>query len=303
MSPRLTLLAIALALGGSALASLVLVMVGHNRRPSPLPGVAAPGVDGGLTPAVGAAARKVQQAIAASRAPGRDPVASASLAPTPPPSPTPPPEPAWVEGDALARAFMKDPILPRLEALGQEVVAAKQLSPNELLVALYEPERGALSNWDDETRLVLYRREAVGFERSAFVTKAGQSMPGRAVGLLLTDLDGDRLSEAFLVGRPQGRLNQVPSLGLRRQAQGQPFQLFWKHSDAGAALATTSSGRFLAYLHQEGGPDGPWILERYGLYGGVLSVADRQSIEPDDGRVRSADPPPAPPQPGLRWRR
>lgn len=302
MSPRMTLIAIGLALGGSALAALVLVMVGHRRAAS-LPGVSAPGVDGGLTHAVGAATRQVQRAIASTRAPQPDDAASAEAAASAPsPEPTPTPEPAWVSG-ALAREFLQDPILGRLEALGQEVLAAEQLSPNELLVAVYEPLRGALSNWDDETRLILYRRGPQGFERVAFVTKAGQSLPGRAAGLLLTDLDGDRLSEAFLVGLPRGAEGKVPSVGVRRQGQDQPFRVLWNRSDLGAALASTSSGRFLAYLHQDAGPNGPWTLERYGLYGGQLGVADRQEIRPDDGRIRSEDPPPAPPQPGLRWRR
>lgn len=301
MSPRLTLLAIALALGGSALASLLLVMLGHQRGQS-LPGLSAPGVDGGLHVAIAAATDRVRTRLR-SPAPGQEAAATEGQASGPPSlPPTPPPEPAWVRGP-LARAFAHDPIVGRLEALGQEVLFAEQVHPEELLVVVYEPPRGALSTWDDESRLTLYHRMGGQFEREAFLTKAGRSLPGRAAGLLLTDLDGDRLSEVFVVGRPQGQAGRVPSLGFRRAAPGQPYRQVWERSDTGACMTSTPSGRFLAYLHQADGPNGPWTLERFTLYGGLLSVADGQEIGPDDGHIRLGDPPPAPPQPGLRWGR
>jgi hypothetical protein len=105
----------------------------------------------------------------------------------------------------IGDAFLASDVCHRLQALNTEITQTVQLAPNQLLAAEYVPKQGALSEWDDETRLVLYRWDGgKGFERMQFVSKAGKSIKGKLAGLELYDFDHDGTMEIVAIGGPYG---------------------------------------------------------------------------------------------------
>jgi hypothetical protein len=137
----------------------------------------------------------------------------------------------------IGDAFMASDVCHRLQALNTEITQTVQVAPDQLLAAEYVPKQGALSEWDDETRLVLYRWDGQkGFERLQFVSKAGKSIKGKLFGLELVDLDHDGQPEIVAIGGPYGLTNKVMSQVFRRPAADKPFETIWQHKDFGAAF-------------------------------------------------------------------
>lgn len=137
----------------------------------------------------------------------------------------------------IGDAFMASDVCHRLQALNTEIVQTVPLGADQLLVAEYLPKVSALSEWDDETRLVLYHWDGgKGFERVQFVSKAGKSIKGRLAGLALFDLDHDGQPEVFAIGFPYGATSKVMSQVYRRPAADKPFENVWMRKDFGAAF-------------------------------------------------------------------
>ncbi|MDB5096353.1 MAG: hypothetical protein JWM80_774 [Cyanobacteria bacterium RYN_339] len=137
----------------------------------------------------------------------------------------------------IADAFLASDVCHRLQALNTEITQTLPLGGNELLAAEYVPKQGALSEWDDETRLVLYRWDGGrGFERVQFVSKAGKSIKGKLAGLELFDFDHDGVPEIVAIGGPYGPSARVASKVYRRTAAGGKFENVWLRKDFGAAF-------------------------------------------------------------------
>ena len=120
----------------------------------------------------------------------------------------------------------------RLGDLGHEICWVGSVGAKQWLVGLYVPFQGALSDWDDETRLVLYREASVGvYERVQFVSKAGDSLPGRASAVVLLDLDGDGEGEILALGQPMGRRRRVTFQIYRRDRPDTRFMKVYERCD------------------------------------------------------------------------
>lgn len=139
--------------------------------------------------------------------------------------------------DGGLASFLASPVAQRLAALGHQPVAAARVGPSQTLIAIYVPVQGALSDWDDETRLVLYRRtEGADFERVQFVSKAGLSVPGRIDSLLVRDLDHDGQPEVVAVGRALDSGLRTTSLIFRRPSADARYELVWRRRDREVAF-------------------------------------------------------------------
>lgn len=157
----------------------------------------------------------------------------------------PPPAPA---DTPVAKAFYASPLCQRLKALGLTIMAVRPLVGNEAVVAYYVPFQGALSDWDDETRLVLYRwNGGTDFEREQFITKAGDAIGGRLSGLEIRDLDGDGQPEILAAGTPGKKLGMVSTMIFRRSAANAPFERIWNRRELGAAIRATGDALFFSY--------------------------------------------------------
>ncbi|HEY9722633.1 MAG TPA: hypothetical protein V6D47_11495 [Oscillatoriaceae cyanobacterium] len=148
----------------------------------------------------------------------------------------------------VAKAFYASPLCQRLKALGLSIVAVTPLVGNEAVVAYYVPFQGAMSDWDDETRLVLYRwKGGTDFAREQFITKAGDSIHGHLSGLEIRDLDGDGQPEIIAAGMPGTKLGEVSTMIFRRDSATDAFQRIWDRHDLGAAVRANGAQLFYSY--------------------------------------------------------
>ncbi len=129
--------------------------------------------------------------------------------------------------------FGQSDVARRLGDLGHEICWMGSVGAKQWLVGLYVPFQGALSDWDDETRLVLYRETSVGvYERVQFVSKAGDSLPGRASAVALLDLDGDGEGEILAQGQPMGMRRRVTFQIYRRDRPDARFMKVYERCDS-----------------------------------------------------------------------
>lgn len=124
--------------------------------------------------------------------------------------------------------FRAAPVGIRLAALGHEPLATMRLGPDELVVVVYAPEQGTLSRWDDESRIVLYKRGHGDFERIQFMSKASESLPGRGAELVAQDLDGDGVAEVLAFGGPHGPVGKRTCMVFHRPAAGAKFGVIFR---------------------------------------------------------------------------
>ncbi|MEB3196264.1 MAG: hypothetical protein VKP62_03580 [Candidatus Sericytochromatia bacterium] len=121
--------------------------------------------------------------------------------------------------------FVRAAVGQRLLALGHTPHAAVRLKTGEWAIAIHAPEQSSISAWDDESRIVLYRRTAHDFERVQFVSKAGRSVPGRLTALEVRDLDGDGVEELVARGQPHGPVGKQTVMVFRRSAPTAGFEV------------------------------------------------------------------------------
>jgi hypothetical protein len=181
--------------------------------------------------------------------------------------------PARAEAPApiAVQAFRISDVAQRLAALGHEVGQIVPIGEHEVLVVDYVPKQGVGSEWDDESRLVLYRWDGhLGFEREQFVTKAGKSVPGRVAGLVVKDLDGDGQPEIAVIGKDDATFHRNTTLVLRRDAGiGTPFEEVFRRKDHLAAFSI--DGRGLTYTFEDPA-DHARRFERYALEAGAFKA-------------------------------
>lgn len=147
-----------------------------------------------------------------------------------------------------AQLFLTSDVAQRLKALNTEVLQTLDLGGGEVLAVEYIPKQGALSEWDDESRLVLYKQDGMSFTRVQFVSKAGQSIPGRIAGLEAVDLDHDGTPELIAIGYPHAPSGKVTSQIYRRPAPGARYEQIWKHKDLGACFRTDFKDAPFTYI-------------------------------------------------------
>lgn len=150
------------------------------------------------------------------------------------------------------RVFRAAPVGARLAALRHEPLSVRRLRTGEWAVLIHAPEQSAISNWDDETRLVLYRPGTTDFERTQFVSKAGQAVPGRTDNLEVRDLDGDGVEELLIRGRPHGPVGKSTVMIFRRGQPDDRFYLIFRRRHLGCDVAVLASGIRLRYQAAEG---------------------------------------------------
>lgn len=148
-------------------------------------------------------------------------------------------------------AFRASPVGLRLAALTHEPILTMPLSADELVVAIYAPEQGALSRWDDETRIVLYRRVPGDFERIQFLSKASESLPGRGVELLAQDLNGDGVNEVLALGRPHGSVGKSTFMVFHRPTVAKSFGVIFRRRHKLPAFKVGPAPRLL-YTYEAG---------------------------------------------------
>jgi hypothetical protein len=169
--------------------------------------------------------------------------------------------------------FRASDVVQRLQALGTDITHVLDLGGGEVLAAEYIPKQGALSEWDDESRLVLYHYEANhAFTRTQFVSKAGRSIPGRLAALLARDLDHDGIPEILAVGYPHAPSGKVTSQIFRRTGAGHKFESLWQHKDAGACFRFDDASVSYQYITLDPTTFKPHS-EAYVLTGGQLTLA------------------------------
>lgn len=181
--------------------------------------------------------------------------------------------PAWAspqpDADFLA-AFRRAPVGHRLAALGHTPVMALALGPGDWIVAIYAPEQSATSNWDDETRLVRYRRGAKDYERVQFVSKAGKSPPGRLARLWRQDLDGDGDAEVLALGAAHGPVGKATLMVFRREGRAGSFEPVFRRRHVAPALAPDAAGGLVfTYERPRGTPHRERFAWRQGLLEGT----------------------------------
>lgn len=187
------------------------------------------------------------------------------------------PEPgATARAEALA-TFRAAPVGQRLAALMNEPIMAVPLAGDEVAVVVYAPEQGSLSRWDDESRVVLYRRAKPDWERVQFVSKAGESIPGRLRALLPQDVDGDGLVDLVALGGPHGPVGKATLMVFRRWEAGGKFYAVFRRRQAAPALTFGPGGK-LAYTYEA--PTGGRRFEAFALDG-------NGHYQPADGQARA----------------
>lgn len=150
---------------------------------------------------------------------------------------------------ALLATFRAAPIGQRLAALNNEPILALPLAGDEVAVVVYAPEQGALSRWDDESRVVLYKRAAPDWERLQFVSKAGESVPGRIAALLAQDIDQDGLTDLVAIGRAHGPVGKSTLIVFRRWEAGGKFYMVFSRRHAAPAITFGQGGK-LTYTYE-----------------------------------------------------
>jgi hypothetical protein len=108
-----------------------------------------------------------------------------------------------LKDQTIYQQYLKTSIAQSLTQAGQKIVAGLVYANNNLLIASYIPEISALSDWDDETRIILYQyqQKQHTFKRIQFVTRSGQSLRGRLNNWKVQDLNGDGAPELILRGQ------------------------------------------------------------------------------------------------------
>ncbi len=179
----------------------------------------------------------------------------------------------------LLATFRAAPVGQRLAALAHEPILAMPLAGDEVAVVVYAPEQGSLSRWDDESRVVLYRRALPDWERIQFVSKAGQSVPGRIAALHARDVDGDGLPELVAIGQAHGKVGKATLMVFRRDRPGGKFELIFRRRQAAPALKFGPGGR-LTYTYESPMPSRERRFETFALDGGmyVATVGDAQPV-------------------------
>jgi hypothetical protein len=170
------------------------------------------------------------------------------------------------EAQVLAE-FRRAPVGQRLAALGHTPLHVLALSTGDWVVAIYAPEQSAASNWDDETRLVRYRRGATDFERVAFVSKAGKSPAGRLARLWSDDLDGDGEPEVLALGAPHGPVGKATLMAFRRDGRAGAFEVAFRRRHVAPILERDGPGRLVFSFER---PRGTRHRERFRWRDGVL---------------------------------
>lgn len=176
--------------------------------------------------------------------------------------------PANAAPDALVDAFNRSETGRRQASLGLEVLDAMALGPDEVVIAAYQPELGAMNDWDDETRLTLYKRTGDSFMLGQFLSKAGKSPKGRLGGWVKRDLDADGLDEVLVIGRAGGAFGRVDVQVYRRPAKDSPFTLAWSRQEREAAFWL--DGTRLGYTWLERGASPRRRFEWYRMREGGL---------------------------------
>jgi hypothetical protein len=154
-----------------------------------------------------------------------------------------------VASDAALRAFKAAPVGQRLAALGHEPLVAVPMGNEEVAVVVYAPFQSAISRWDDESRVVLYRRGAADYERVQFVSRAAESIPGRIAVLLARDVDGDGVVDLVGIGRAHGPVGKATLMIFRRREAGGRFDVVFRRRQAAPALVFAPGGR-LTYTYE-----------------------------------------------------
>lgn len=185
-------------------------------------------------------------------------------------------------GAALLATFKAAPVGLRLAALAHEPILAVPVVGDEVAVVVYAPEQGSLSRWDDESRVVLYRRATPDWERLQFVSKAGQSVPGRIAALAVRDVDGDGLAELVAIGRAHGPVGKATLMVFRRDRPGGTFELIFRRRQAASALLFGPAGR-LTYTYEGPMPTRERRFETFALDGGMYqaTAGDAQPVDLD----------------------
>jgi hypothetical protein len=157
-------------------------------------------------------------------------------------------------GDSLAdlRAFRAAPVGQRLAALRHEPLRVARLKTGEWALLIHAPEQSAISNWDDETRVVLYRPGQGDFERTQFVTKAGQAVPGRTDDVEIYDLDQDGVEEIIIRGRPHGPVGKATVMIFRREQADARYYVVLRRRHLSPELKPVLAGVRLRYQQADG---------------------------------------------------
>jgi hypothetical protein len=127
-----------------------------------------------------------------------------------------------------------------------------RLKTGEWALLIYAPEQSAISNWDDETRLILYRPRQTDFERTQFVSKAGQAVPGRTNDVEIRDLDGDGIEEIIVRGRPHGPVSKATIMIFRREQADGRYYVVFRRRHVNPELKRVAAGVSLRYQHAGG---------------------------------------------------
>lgn len=182
-------------------------------------------------------------------------------------------------GSELLAAFKAAPVGHRLAALAHEPILAVPVVGDEVAVVVYAPEQGTLSRWDDESRVVLYRRATPDWERVQFVSKAGESVPGRIAALHVRDVDGDGLAELVAIGRAHGQVGKATLMVFRRDRPGGKFEVIFRRRQAAPAFTFGLGGR-LTYTYESPLPARERRFETFALEGGmyVPAAGDAQPV-------------------------
>lgn len=177
------------------------------------------------------------------------------------------------------RTFRAAPVGARLTALRHDPLSVRRLRTGEWAVLIHAPEQSKISNWDDETRLVLYRRGEGDFERTQFVSKAGRAVPGRTSNLDVRDLDGDGVEELIVRGRPHGPVGKSTVMIFRRDKADAKYYVVFRRRHLRAELIATPKGVHLQYRLAGGQPQAEDF--RWSGYGLVALNGAKQPIKWD----------------------
>ncbi|MEB3284081.1 MAG: hypothetical protein VKN33_02185 [Candidatus Sericytochromatia bacterium] len=145
------------------------------------------------------------------------------------------------------RAFCEAPVGRRLSALGHTPLTTRRLKNGEWAVLIHAPEQSTISNWDDETRVVLYRPGKNDFQRTQFVSRAGHAVPGQTRHLEVRDLDGDDIEELVIKGQPHGPVGKSTVAIYRRQNSDARFYVVFRRRQLNNELIVGPKGVKLRY--------------------------------------------------------